>query len=104
CLAYGLLPPSPSPSSPPRRSSDLLRQEEGRVGHLERLEQPRLEEFGEPRARDGLHHAAEQVDREAVLPDFSRLMRQRCLGEPIRSEEHTSELQSLTNLVCPLLP
>src|SRR5262244_4179989 len=33
----------------------------------------------------------------------SRLARTSCGCEPSRSEEHTSELQSLTNLVCRLL-
>src|SRR6185369_17843491 len=34
---------------------------------------------------------------------FSRRRRSRCAGSTIRSEEHTSELQSHLNLVCRLL-
>src|SRR5262249_61813574 len=48
-------------------------------------------------------HAAHQLARLAEVDPAQR----RAVGEPerhqIRSEEHTSELQSLTNLVCRLL-
>src|SRR5829696_3717690 len=45
-----------------------------------------------------------------ALPIYWRVARERCFGDVrprcsqrVRSEEHTSELQSLTNLVCRLL-
>src|SRR5262249_62122186 len=51
-----------------------------------------------PRAQSHLHRTPPGVRRPAALlhPDVPS-----CL--PARSEEHTSELQSLTNLVCRLL-
>src|ERR1019366_8297233 len=49
-------------------------------------------------------HAGEIIPREALLMQvwgYSPEIRTRTLD--VRSEEHTSELQSLTNLVCRLL-
>src|SRR5262249_61864164 len=79
-------PPTPHPS-PPRRPSDL--------------------------SRAVVNSGARPVPRcctEALIP--MNPPRSRCSAEPVisatagtirRSEEHTSELQSLTNLVCRLL-
>src|SRR5262249_60609934 len=65
------------PSFPTRRSSDL---------HRPRL---RAAPVSGPAARQSGGVELAQRDRERVRAD--------------RSEEHTSELQSLTNIVCPLL-
>src|SRR5262245_64060538 len=65
-------------SFPTRRSSDLVRQQ---FGH----EQPQHEPED---------HAREPADRNAPQTAFQ---------EDQRSEEHTSELQSLRHLVCRLL-
>src|SRR5262249_60464277 len=88
-------------SSPTRRSSDLAEVEgigadavRTTVHHLnQRVFLPRL-----PAGRQ--HH--EHLDSFAVgaLELHLAHLAQR---HPIRSEEHTSELQSLTNLVCRLL-
>src|SRR5687767_15482192 len=51
------------------------------------------------RARARGPHAHEPEVREALLLDDVELV----LGNPRRSEEHTSELQSLAYLVCRLL-
>src|SRR5438093_5264775 len=60
---------------------------------------------------DLLHAPPRDDDRRLVVPDDGEEERGGELnalhlggrGEPERSEEHTSELQSLTNLVCRLL-
>src|SRR2546427_6712767 len=52
---------------------------------------PLLDEHHDAHARDGLRHGGDPEDR--VAPH----------GEVRRSEEHTSELQSQSNLVCRLL-
>src|SRR5437016_10958782 len=45
-----------------------------------------------------------KLDQGLLLPDGKRRGRLGiAAGQPARSEEHTSELQSLTNLVCRLL-
>src|SRR5690242_21222525 len=75
-------------SFPTRRSSDLLAAEEPRVGRADR---ERRHQLGLPDSRCHLAHHRE--DR--------RVGRRR--GRRIRSEEHTSELQSHVNLVCRLL-
>src|SRR5262249_61479519 len=49
------------------------------------------------RGRAFLHHLDRQPARRV------RTLRHRAVGHGHRSEEHTSELQSLTNLVCRLL-
>src|SRR5262249_61371511 len=72
-----------------------------RSGHAERGERHQQHVLAEDvpeqsaRERDRLRQLAEQVDRQHDR-------RQQPAGE-VRSEEHTSELQSLTNLVCRLL-
>src|SRR5256885_5210358 len=68
------------------------------------LETPRQLDHGQPRAH-GLGR-----DRKAAANGFERGQRTRCIDQlvgaaqrRIRSEEHTSELQSPCNLVCRLL-
>src|SRR5262249_60237690 len=48
------------------------------------------------------HHPSRQPSGDPDEQPFLRLREHR-LGRALRSEEHTSELQSLTNLVCRLL-
>src|SRR5437867_8255616 len=77
-----------SPSFPTRRSSDL-RVRDFRLRHLALDRHVHLAALaGEP-----LQDAA---------PHLNQVI-QRCVGGPIRSEEHTSELQSPYDLVCRLL-
>src|SRR5262249_62214825 len=83
-------PPAPRllPSFPTRRSSDLLRDVEARHD-LHAGGERGLQALG--RRHDLVEHAVHpEADAEHLL-----------VG--LRSEEHTSELQSLTNLVCRLL-
>src|SRR5262249_61152084 len=75
-------PPQPPPPSPTRRSSDLAQRRGAAARDVER------------RARWGRRSAAPQEPPLRAEP-----LRRDCH----RSEEHTSELQSLTNLVCRLL-
>src|SRR5262249_59656376 len=92
--------PRPPPSSPPRRSSDLPRR--GGVPHprgRHRREQGRLHDRLLRAGRDAEELPA--VQREAAAR--GRNDRHRADAHRGRSEEHTSELQSLTNLVCRLL-
>src|SRR5690606_41617352 len=79
-------------SFPTRRSSDLLPGREHRLDVLSAV----LEVEGDVVARPD--PAVRQVVRQAVGP----LLELR-VGAPLRSEEHTSELQSRENLVCRLL-
>src|SRR5207302_8391404 len=41
--------------------------------------------------------------RMVIAPNGTRLGHNQCIGSGLRSEEHTSELQSRENLVCRLL-
>src|SRR5262249_61826267 len=93
---YATAPPRPLPSFPTRRSSDL-------------------------RAQPALSRSPQHVPRSHALSRDRRSYRGAAIGGPdcarrgvslrsgsdrrtsVRSEEHTSELQSLTNLVCRLL-
>src|SRR2546430_16710064 len=77
------------PSSPPRRSPDLP------AGGTAGPDQAALEEHRQVQGRAGLQLV--QIHVRAVLPRPQRA------GAPFRSEEHTSELQSQSNLVCRLL-
>src|SRR5438046_2797441 len=105
----------PSSSRPPlhplpfptRRSSDLLRPQapaarrrrqrlSGAVG-LQR-HRHRASQYGR-----WSRPAADQPAHQLLLP-LGAAGNQRRGAERLRSEEHTSELQSLTNLVCPLHP
>src|SRR5262249_61085407 len=84
-------PPAPPPS-PTRRSSDLLRQ-----GAAARLGGAIGEPLADFRLADRFGDICIDLARQR-----GRRFRRRRHGEP-RSEEHTAELQSLTNPVCPLL-
>src|SRR5205823_11456020 len=55
------------------------------------------------RARRPRLRAGEKIDRRAVLLRRGGLSPARGPGAPSRSEEHTSELQSLAYIVCRLL-
>src|SRR5438046_7373681 len=55
------------------------------------------------RARRANHFPARTVSRRIFLPQGRRRTLQSFGSSARRSEEHTSELQSLTNLVCRLL-
>src|SRR5262249_60596633 len=90
-------PPQIHPSSPTRRSSDLIAVEHDR-DHREG-DVFRHRPAPSPELCDILLE-----DLPAAVRDLeSPLRRIDALPEPPRSEEHTSELQSLTNLVCRLL-
>src|SRR2546430_11540634 len=60
----------------------------------------RVAKHQHPRLRHGTQHLAPQVVHAAVV--FERIV-ERAEGKRTRSEEHTSELQSQSNLVCRLL-
>src|SRR5262249_60677258 len=101
-LLLALLRRSPiSPLFPTRRSSDLLARVEGRA--LARVGGELLQHGrdvglgahrGEVEAAPAHQHGAELVAAVGQASDAAARL---------RSEEHTSELQSLTNLVCRLL-
>src|SRR5437016_9186870 len=59
----------------------------------------RLGASGEIPRREGVFSRSPQVPGRTLPPPLSH----RAGGSVLRSEEHTSELQSLTNLVCRLL-
>src|SRR5262245_2309240 len=96
------------PSFPTRRSSDLVRPEAG-VGRVDRLkhEEDIAEHVAggvkaswrspsERESRPEKHHSPPTAERaHSAANDVS---------SGARSEEHTSELQSLRHLVCRLLP
>src|SRR5205823_13041245 len=97
--------PSHTPHSfPTRRSSDLTPREV-RIQLLASHPEPHCTfEIG-VRARDGWHRLigkAYATDHHYVYQVMERL-RYAGLGPEDRSEEHTSELQSLAYLVCRLL-
>src|SRR5262249_61989721 len=77
------------PSFPTRRSSDLVRVRGGRApGH----------------ARSVARHSTYRGEVGPGVRERPPVRRPACRARPEgRSEEHTSELQSLTNLVCRLL-
>src|SRR5438093_9055264 len=61
-------------------------------------------EAGTQRHERGRHPPVERRRVPVEVPDLDALMDQVVVvGPGVRSEEHTSELQSLTNLVCRLL-
>src|SRR5262249_59563811 len=76
-------PPQPLPSSPTRRSSDLHPHAAAR--------------------RDRRDPAIARAAATASGDRADHVRRRRARPASARSEEHTSELQSLTNLVCRLL-
>ena len=51
------------------------------IGHFQRTEQAPREEIPQALARRRFDHAAQQIAREAVLPDCARLMRERYLRQ-----------------------
>src|SRR5262249_59510182 len=84
-------PHRPLPSFPTRRSSDLT----SGISHpslLAPAPQPR-------RQRNDASPPHQEFDPALLHPAFDLIG----LQVKLRSEEHTSELQSLTNLVCRLL-
>src|SRR5690606_41928631 len=90
--------PAPTPDTYPFPSTTLFRSEAGALGRRpaeERIRQAGIEQlaidlsFGRP-APGGVEGRAEVPARPGV-------------EQPVRSEEHTSELQSRENLVCRLL-
>src|SRR5262249_61117932 len=81
-------PPAP-PSFPTRRSSDLNRPEPSGTARR------RLDPSTSPASLE-----CQWLAHEPVPPLLASLSRER---RNLRSEEHTSELQSLTNIVCRLL-
>src|SRR5262249_61053856 len=86
-------PPRDLPSFPTRRSSDL--------GSDPEIDQPVHDEVADP------HPKARHRQRllgDVLVPDAGvKFGRDELNDAEYRSEEHTSELQSLTNLVCRLL-
>src|SRR5438093_9211299 len=83
-------------SPPPPRSTLFPYTTLFRSQVLPEPEQPRRIVQGE--------HGLQAVIRDQLQRPIERLDRgKRFALEPLRSEEHTSELQSLTNLVCRLL-
>src|SRR5262249_62205319 len=96
-----VLTPRPPPHSPPFPYTTLFRS--GGGGALRRLQpghHPRRPRQAHPRRR--LRHAVVGAlhGSQGRAPDARG---RRAPRRPARSEEHTSELQSLTNLVCRLL-
>src|SRR5262249_56836254 len=91
---YLSAPPRDLHSFPTRRSSDLPVADHGvGAGHCLQIEAACVSLIGDCGSGEavGQHHRA------------PRNRRANHFGEVLRSEEHTSELQSLTNLVCRLL-
>src|SRR5262249_57980061 len=85
--------PRDLPSFPTRRSSDL-RSRRGGTSHSSRSASraSRRRRVDRPARAPGRPCPRRQARRPLRVP-----------GREVRSEEHTSELQSLTNLVCRLL-
>src|SRR5262249_58417199 len=96
-LSHPPAPPRSLPSSPTRRSSDLLMRRQG------------LAEFPDAVTARGAKHLDELAAmvaagcRAVMLFLIQIGSAERFTLAADRSEEHTSELQSLTNLVCRLL-
>src|SRR5436190_223979 len=84
-------------SFPTRRSSDLCR---GVLAGAVAPAQSDVPARGHDRRAGGQGHASSRVRQD--LPD--RQVRHRSQRQALRSEEHTSELQSHSDLVCRLLP
>src|SRR5262249_56687764 len=92
-------PPAPraSHSLPTRRSSDLQR-----LTRAPRPDAHNAPPVGEPtRGIAACTSVRNMADHALLCAETCR--RRSPWWAPRRSEEHTSELQSLTNLVCPLL-
>src|SRR5437016_11197916 len=71
-------------------------------GGRRRLHERRLPRCGVRRSRDGSHHDGREGQAQAAAAQAD-LVQVSIVQPGDRSEEHTSELQSLTNLVCRLL-
>src|SRR5258706_5182159 len=76
-----------TPSLPVNKNSSTPRAEWKNIARSTALKRPVKRRFG----------------AECELLNFSGTKRAKGMQHPFRSEEHTSELQSLTNLVCRLL-
>src|SRR5262249_61145365 len=97
--------PHTSHSFPTRRSSDLFQKWESWSGELRRLlaraEWPEVLDKVEEAKRSGFPDDVQlSLIKFKALEALGRIVES---AQVIRSEEHTSELQSLTNLVCRLL-
>src|SRR5205814_4674089 len=95
-------PPRHPHSFPTRRSSDLA----NRVRH--QSAEPGIGVSSDIRVRRGPSLSFSEPQAQDVQPTANKQARSFCFGIPhrqaaIRSEEHTSELQSLRHLVCRLL-
>src|SRR5262249_60076552 len=89
--------PRPLPPFPPRRSSDLSDIRSQGQSFLEPLDYTSVHPGSVRATRSITKRLAGQTAIPELAPDaLPRALR-------ARSEEHTSELQSLTNLVCRLL-
>src|SRR5262249_60276038 len=92
--------PSP-PSFPTRRSSDLARDPRRRGRSRGLFLMPELREAG---GFECLLSGEELIEHQAERVDVAANRGALAGEKAFRSEEHTSELQSLTNIVCRLLP
>src|SRR5262245_29169356 len=95
------------PSFPPRRSSDLRHarrpQAAARAGGARPAPDPRFRALRPPRRPVRRAGPGTNVDLAGTRTPALRCRAGAC-GDRMRSEEHTSELQSLRHLVCRLLP
>src|SRR5262249_58074828 len=98
---YGPATPRHLHSFPTRRSSDLFRIGRDELG--QRVGRDLVPPDAECAGRDGPHEQVVVPERGSKILKISQID-YRGFEQPVRrSEEHTSELQSLTNLVCRLL-
>src|SRR5205823_14723233 len=98
--------PQHPPSFPTRRSSDLERPPPASEASQNITDRPDATALGKDEQRDrctdadtALDGADGRLQRHGMGDELSHLRHQ----WPVRSEEHTSELQSLAYLVCRLL-
>src|SRR5205807_6705686 len=99
-------PLRPLPSFPTRRSSDLIRPENARVLHPAPSGGSAVvyvEVVNRGGADDTLVGVLSDVAGHAELRDRSGRLGKVSIPPGVRSEEHTSELQSPCNIVCRLL-
>src|SRR5690606_40992577 len=89
------------PSFPTRRSSDLIARRRGIGREAEPIQPGRVEERARQR-RQRERGGPRQQQRRGRQPEKGQSQHAR-QGDAVRSEEHTSELQSRENLVCRLL-
>src|SRR5690606_41952837 len=92
-------------SIPTRRSSDLHHavDDHSRVAYSEILDDERKETAAEFMQRAIEFFKQHGVTVAAVMTDNGACYRSHVFNNVLRSEEHTSELQSRENLVCRLL-